>query len=80
MKNWHRENETPKGPGNSLTSGKSAAGKRKVFVHEIREAATEIPLVTAQMEERNTLPILCKEASREEDGKRKFRADICDTA
>lgn len=36
---------------------------------EIREAATEIPLVVAQMEERNALPILCREAWREEDSK-----------
>lgn len=49
-------------------------------MHEIREAATEIPLVMAQMEERNTLPMLCKEAPGGEDGRRKFRADICDAA
>lgn len=63
MENWFGGNETPKGPGNSLMSGKSAAGKRKVFVKEMREAATQILLVTAQMEERNAVPILCKEAS-----------------
>lgn len=45
-------------------SGKSAAGKRKVFVKETREAVTEIPLVMAQMEERNALPISCKGALR----------------
>lgn len=54
-------------------SGKSAAGKWKVFVKETREAATEIPLVMAQMEERNALPVSCKGALRGKDSNIKFR-------
>lgn len=53
-------------------SGKSAAGKRKVFVKEIRGTASKIPLVMTQMEERNVLPTLGKEAPRGQSGQIKF--------
>lgn len=68
MENWRGENESPEGAGNSLMSGKSAAGKWKVFVRETREAATDIPLVVAQREERKTLPAQGEAARRGWDG------------
>lgn len=67
---WRERN--PRGTWEFSNVGEIAAGKWKVFVKEIRGAETEIPLVGAQTEERNSLAVLWKGASRGQDSKRKW--------
>lgn len=50
---WREQN--PRGTWEFSNVWEIAAGKWKVFVKEIRGAETEIPLVMAQTEERNSL-------------------------
>lgn len=67
---WRERN--PRGTWEFSNVWEIAAGKWKVFVKEIRRAEAEIPLVMAQTEERNSLAVLWKGASRGQDSKRKW--------